>query len=236
MSKAALARQLRLNRQTGYQYLALPAPPQRHPAGPPVSAVAPYAGDLLRRWAAGGHNARQLWRELHQQGSPGAYRNVARITGSLRHQARAGAQAPPAPAGLTPRQAVALLRLRPGDRTTAERQTVEQVKGRHQEVRQAVRLLAGFARLLRARPHEQPDQPLGRWIGEGAGAGLPEFAAVVTTIRQDLAAVLAALRLPWSQGQTEGQITKLTLLTRSLDGRSGCDLLTPRVLYASAAF
>jgi transposase len=135
---------------------------------------------------------------------------------------------------------VALLLLRPGDRTTAERQTVEQVKGLHQEVRQAVRqavlLLAGFARLLRASPHEQPDHPLGRWIGEVAGAGLPEFDAVVTTIRQDLAAVLAALRLPWSQGQTEGQITKLTLLKRSMDGRSGCDLLTPRVLYASAAF
>jgi len=236
MSKEAIARQLSLNRQTVYKYLALPAPPERHHAGPTVSALAPYEGYLLRRWAAGCHNARQLWRELHQQGYPGAYRNVARITGYLRHQARAGAQAPPAPAGLTPRQAVALLLLRPGDRTTAERQTVEQVKGLHQEVRQAVLLLEGFARLLRASPQEQPDQPLGRWIGEVTGAGLPEFDAFVTKIRQDLAAVLAALRLPWSQGQTEGQITKLKLLKRSMYGRSGFDLLKQRVLYASAAF
>jgi transposase len=131
---------------------------------------------------------------------------------------------------------VALLLLRPGDRTTPERQTVEQVKGLHQEVRQAVLLLEGFARLLRASPQEQPDQPLGRWIGEVAGAGLPEFDAFVTKIRQDLAAVLAALRLPWSQGQTEGQITKLKLLKRSMYGRSGFDLLKQRVLYASAAF
>jgi transposase len=130
---------------------------------------------------------------------------------------------------------VGLVLLRPSDRTTEERRTVEQVKGLPWEVRQAVLLLEGFARLVRARPHEHPDEPLGRWIREVAGAGLPEFDAFVTKIRQDLAAVLAALRLPWSQGQTEGQITKLKLLKRSMYGRSGFALLKQRVLYATAA-
>lgn len=236
MSKEAIARQLSLNRQTVYKYLALPAPPERHHACPTASALSPYEGYLLRRWAEGCHNARQLWRELHQQGYPGAYRNVARITGYLRRRARAGEpEAPPAPGGLTPRQAAALLLLHPGERTAQERQTVEQVKGLHRDVRQAVVLLEGFARLLRESPQEQPDQPLGRWIGEVADAGLPEFDAFVTKIRQDLGAVLAALRLPWSQGQTEGQITKLKLLKRSMYGRGGFDLLKQRVLYASAA-
>lgn len=52
MSKEAIVRQLRLNRQTVYKYLALPAPPERHHAGPAVSALAPYEGYLLRRCAA----------------------------------------------------------------------------------------------------------------------------------------------------------------------------------------
>lgn len=65
--------------------------------------------------------------------------------------------------------------------------------------------------------------------------GLPEFEVFVVKLRQDLDAVLARLRLPWSQGQTEGQITKLKLLKRSMYGRGSFDLLKQRVLYASAA-
>ena len=48
-------------------------------------------------------------------------------------------------------------------------------------------------------------------------------------------AVVAGLHLPWSQGQTEGQITKLKLLKRSMYGRAAFDLLKQRVLYTSAA-
>ena len=72
MHQAAIARQLSLNRQTVYKYLALTVPPERHHARPTVSALAPYEGYLLRRWAAGCHNARHLWRELRPQGDPGA--------------------------------------------------------------------------------------------------------------------------------------------------------------------
>lgn len=53
-------------------------------------------------------------------------------------------------------------------------------------------------------------------------------------LRQDLDAVLAGLHLPWSQAQTEGQITKLKLLKRQMYGRGSFDLLRQRVLYASA--
>jgi transposase len=38
----------------------------------------------------------------------------------------------------------------------------------------------------------------------------------VTKLRQDLDAVLGGLQLTWGQGQTEGQITKLKLLKRSM--------------------
>jgi transposase len=109
--------------------------------------------------------------------------------------------------------------LRSHDRSEEEQQTVEQLKTLDPEVRPAVQLLEGFAHLLRASPHDRPQEQLDRWIADVAAAGLPEFQAFVAKLRQDLAAVLHGLHLPWSQGQTEGQITKLKLLKRSMYGR-----------------
>ncbi len=43
----------------------------------------------------------------------------------------------------------------------------------------------------------------------------------------------AALRLPWSSGQAEGQINRLKLLKRSMYGRAKLDLLRRRFLLAA---
>jgi transposase len=53
----------------------------------------------------------------------------------------------------------------------------------------------------------------------------------VVGIERDYEAVEAALRLPWSQGQTEGQINKLKTLKRMMYGRAGCALLRVRMLH-----
>ena len=49
-------------------------------------------------------------------------------------------------------------------------------------------------------------------------------------IKTDIAAVKAALTEPWSNGQTEGQITKLKLVKRQMYGRAGLDLLRARLI------
>lgn len=51
--------------------------------------------------------------------------------------------------------------------------------------------------------------------------------------RSDRAAVLAAITEPWSNGQTEGQITKLKLVKRQMYGRAKIDLLQARLLGAT---
>jgi transposase len=45
--------------------------------------------------------------------------------------------------------------------------------------------------------------------------------------------VRAALELPWSNGQVEGQINRLKLLKRQMYGRAGLDLLERRALPAA---
>ncbi len=46
-------------------------------------------------------------------------------------------------------------------------------------------------------------------------------------------AVQAGLTLRWSNGQTEGQVTKLKLVKREAYGRAKVDLLRQRVLRAA---
>ena len=65
---------------------------------------------------------------------------------------------------------------------------------------------------------------------DAAGSELRSFA---NGLRQDEAAVRAALELPWSSGQTEGQITRLKLIKRQMFGRAKHDLLRARVLQAA---
>lgn len=47
---------------------------------------------------------------------------------------------------------------------------------------------------------------------------------------KDKAAVNAAITTSWSNGQTEGQITKLKLVKRQMYGRAKLDLLQARLI------
>jgi transposase len=47
---------------------------------------------------------------------------------------------------------------------------------------------------------------------------------------KDRAAIAAAIVTAWSNGQTEGQITKLKLIKRQMYGRAKLDLLEARLI------
>ena len=76
----------------------------------------------------------------------------------------------------------------------------------------------------------QKSSGLDGWITEAATSLLASFAA---GINRDKAAVAAAITSPWSNGQTEGQITKLKLVKRQMYGRAKIDLLEARLLGAA---
>ena len=71
---------------------------------------------------------------------------------------------------------------------------------------------------------------LDAWIRR---ASVSLVAAFARGIIQDEAAVRAALTLPWSNGQTEGQITRLKLVKRQMYGRGRIDLLQARLIGAN---
>jgi transposase len=233
VSIAGAARALGLNWKTAHKYWDVTDAPERRYTGRRASTLAPYETYLQERWRQGERNALGLWREVRQRGYPGAYQNVARYMAALKRLARVGHSRPAPRAGLTVRHAVALALRRPGLRTPAESRALARVKALHPELARVLGLLEEFAGLLRNRPLPNPADHLDRWESGARAAGAPELTAFVAKLEQDRAAVEAALALPYSQGQTEGQITRLKALKRAMFGRANFDLLRKRFLLTA---
>jgi transposase len=99
-------------------------------------------------------------------------------------------------------------------------------------------LFEEFAKLLRDKDRNREASARRRlesWTSEAKASGMAELKAFAVKLLQDTEAVVAAIVLPYSQGQTEGRVNKLKLIKRSMYGRGKFDLLRQRVLYASAA-
>jgi transposase len=234
MNNSAIARALGVHRHTVQKYRPLAAAPERRHLRRRPSIVAPHHRYLLERWRQGCRSARALWKEIAARGYPGGYREVARFVAELKRRERAGEPLVGPPRGLLPRQALGLLLARSDRRTAEERVAVERLLAQHPDIGRSAALLDGFARLLRERTDEPAAERLARWEADATGAGLPEVDGFVTKLRQDRDAVLGALTLPWSQGQTEGQVNRLKSIKRAMYGRAGFDLLRQRVLHGAA--
>jgi transposase len=70
------------------------------------------------------------------------------------------------------------------------------------------------------------------WLTQVQESGLAELQSFAQGVEQDKAAVQAGLTLPISNGQVEGQVTKITLIKRMMYGRATFSLLRQRVLHA----
>jgi transposase len=71
---------------------------------------------------------------------------------------------------------------------------------------------------------------LADWARAADLSGVAELRGFVLGLRRDWDAVQASLRLPWSNGQTEGQVNRLKLLKRSMYGRAKYDRRRGQVL------
>jgi transposase len=74
---------------------------------------------------------------------------------------------------------------------------------------------------------KKSEADLDPWIVEASPTLIASFASGVT---KDKAAIRAAITELWSNGQVEGQITKLKLVKRQMYGRAKIDLLQARLI------
>ncbi len=99
----------------------------------------------------------------------------------------------------------------------------------HAEFEQVFDVSEGFTQLFR----EQLAGAFDAWMTDAPAHSVREVRHFARTLRNDEAAIRAALEHPWSQGQVEGQVHRLTLVKCSRYGRANFDLLRLRVMHAA---
>jgi transposase len=128
---------------------------------------------------------------------------------------------------LSPRALRWLLTRKRQDLDQEEQTRLDQLLSLSLEVQTIYVLLQAFLKMVRERKH----QDLRSWMGQAVRSGIPELTSFVNGIERDYDAVQAALRLPWSQGITEGKVNTLKTLKRAMYGRAGFALLRQRLLH-----
>jgi transposase len=244
LARPEIARRIGVSVRTISRYLAAEQRPRKKRRRlEPHLPYLRYLRYLRQRWADGCHHASQLWRELRAQGFSGTLAYVSAYVWCLRHPDRL--DPPEALPGTcqtsAPRKAVWLLLQWPEELTAPEQADRASILQATPEVALVSPLAQSFRRLI---AHGDPDRdPAGvlSWR-EAAGAsaapegrrfaqGLKAQGLKAQGLKHDLAAVLAALRLPWSHGQVEGQVNRLKTLKRQRYGRAGPLLLQRRWCY-----
>lgn len=71
------------------------------------------------------------------------------------------------------------------------------------------------------------------WLAKVEQSGRLELVGFAAGLRQDEAAVRAALMTLWSNGPVEGQVNRLKVIKRQMYGRAGLRLLRARVVNAA---
>ncbi len=213
-------------------------PPTRHP--PRKSMLDPYDGRLWELWQGGERNAMTLLRKVQQEGFPGGYKMVHQWTLSRRIE---DAQRPEIPRELVPAQKktgwrradflagqVVWIILKHDNQLGANERTLLKVlMEKCVSISQIRPLALEFRRLF-----TQGDaQTLDRWLEQAASCGLPDIQTLATSLARERGALLAAMTLPWSNGPTEGTVSKIKLIKRQMYGRGSFETLRQRVLFAS---
>jgi Transposase len=106
---------------------------------------------------------------------------------------------------------------------------LEQICQASDELKRVYDLSQQFISMVKQREAKQLDA----WLRDVREQGPRELRDFAAGIRRDYAAVRAGLSRPESNGQVEGQITRLKYLKRQMYGRAKFDLLRLRVLHAA---
>lgn len=198
-----------------------------------------YWGLINERCSAGDYSINRLWLELQKCGYRGSEITVRRylyrkqLPAPRRRRCMPGKKTE----GKQTKQTVPLISPRTAtmkllhyEKLKAEEMLiVGQILKASPEIEKAIELGRDFEALIAARDEAK----LNQWVKRVLESNVPEIVSFVRGLKQDQAAVRAAVEYEWSQGQTEGQVNKLKLIKRQMYGRAKFDLLRARVIHQS---
>ena len=232
---------------TARRFAAAATFPERGAQPISASSLDPFLAHLSARHAQGCENGLQLWRELQLLGYTGHSRQIHRWlqtrrrvpaptqSTASRHAAAAelAARASAPPRLPSPRHLAWLASLLPNELAADDAAMVARI-AQDAEVGRVLALVRRFVALVRDRPAPTTAAAtLDGWLNQAERCGVRVVETFAAGLRQDGAAVRAALTTHWSNAQSEGHVTKLKLLKRQMYGRANFDLLRRRVLLAA---
>jgi transposase len=178
---------------------------------------------LDEQWASDCRNGAELWRRLTVRGFRGSLRIVGEWATRRRRAEKADAESlqriPSA------RTIARLMMIGRDTLSKAETVTVAAIEAGVPTLVEAREIIAEFHMMIRRKTAAD----LTSWIERTRASLVASFGNGVV---KDEAAVRSAITLPWSNGQTEGQITRLKLVRRQMYGRGNIDLLQARLIGA----
>jgi transposase len=177
---------------------------------------------LLDAQRAGGcRNSAKLWRRLKSDGFRGSQRVVSEWATRSRPAEKTSDQR--LQKVLSARTIARLMTPACDHMSKADTVTIAAIEAGVPTLLAARTLTDRFHRMFRKRI----EADLVPWISAASQSLIASFASGIT---KDIGAVHAALVQPRSNGQTEGQITKLKLIKRQMYGRAKIDLLQARLI------
>jgi transposase len=229
-----IARETGLSRNAVRRYLREGRCPDWRPGQARRSRLDGFARWIDEQILAGRDSGAELHRDLTGKGYRGSADSVRRFVtkrlaalGKKRQRANAARpRSPPAPSARS--LAYDVLR-RQDKRTDDGRARLDVLRGISEEFREALALAEEFIALVR----KEKDEPLADWLVRAERSASAEVKAFAQGMRQDEAAVSAAITESWSNGQVEGQVNRLKTIKRQMYGRAGFGLLRRRVLKAN---
>jgi len=224
---------LGISREAAERYVRRDQCPDWRGGRPRPTALDEFREEVDRQIRAGCPNAATIHRVLNGQGCRASYYAVRRFV--RRRRAALGVPSARSHAGQTtpPRPPSARLLSyeflrRPENRDSDAQAHVEALLG-CDGLGDALDLAGQFVDMVRKRL----SQPLADWLAKAEHSTCAEVRSFAKGIRQDEAAVTAALTESWSNGPVEGHVNRLKFIKRAGFGRAGFQLLRARVRWAA---
>ncbi|NJM40510.1 MAG: ISL3 family transposase [Anaerolineae bacterium] len=228
-----IAQHTGLDRKTVRKILSQPEYSGVPERGSSQSPIDPYRDYIAARLAQGCTNAMQLFKEVAAQGFAGGYvtvwRKVRRIALQSQQHICGLTTAKPSRSSINQPSVFEIIRWLVGkeqaltaDQTALLEAWLEVVPAMKLGRDAALR----FTEILTKRQPEQLDA----WIAEAMASPIKTLRQFAKGIQADHDAVLAALQLPFSNAQLEGQVNRLKVIKRQMYGRANFDLLKIRVM------
>ena len=189
-----------------------------------LSTIDVHLPFLDAQWTNGCRTGAALWRHLKLKGYCGSLRVVGEwATRRRRAEKVTDQQLQKVPSART----IARLMTTARDHLSkADAVTITAIEAQVPTLVDARTLIERFHAMIRKKAEAELDT----WITDASSSLVASFASGIT---RDAAAVRAAITEPWSNGQVEGQITKLKLVKRQMYGRAKIDLLQARLIGAA---